>query len=353
MFEEAIALATRVVDRYAGDPFNAWAVSHGLQARGPAFRLLDGRPAVNGLFEDYAEVYDANGPSYLRFPNKKGDVRVEPHTDQLLKIMTDVGVSPHLPVRVGGQDFTVADLWRGAIARSYLVPKTNHASYGSNDDIGWSLQAIAAWAPPGFQWEALDGTPMSLDFFTSYANAVLHVETRCLAESLASGRPLEKKGQGIFGFICGGAHLLQGTAYAIARGYGTAADRVAMQKQVPLWFHRLVGEVRVYDAALDASPQLRLRIAVQLMAFTGHFLESMHKLAAYGIFIPDEGQRRLMRFSAEQAAGCIVALEKIGAYANMEKIRDKDMQLYLDIVGDSAHALFALELALGRSRIIV
>lgn len=346
--EETLALLARVVDRYAGDPENAWAVSHGIQARGPRFKMLDGRNAIQGLFDTYAETWEAAGRLFPRFPLFKGEVKVEPHTDQILKILTDVGTLPTTQVRAQGRRFTVADLWRGTVARSYLDPAASRASYGSNDDIAWSLQAIAAWAPPRFAWTAVDGTSMTLDGFTSYARLVLDTETRFLAESLATGVPFERAGQGVFHYICGGAHLLQGTAYAVARGYGRAEDREAVRAQVPLWFHRLEGELALYDKALDSAPHHRTRLSVQRMAFTGHFLESMHKLAAYGLFQPTPTQARQLVHAAGQITRSIRTLREAGVLDHMPRLKARDMQLYLDVVGDSAHALFSLELALGR-----
>lgn len=347
-FEEALTLLRRVVHNWAGDPGNAWAVSHGLQASGAHFKLLDGRNAVQGLFSDYAEEFGAGGHVFLRFPNMKGAVRVEPHTDQLLKIMSDVGVSPDTIVLVKGRKRRVRDLWYGSIVRSYIVPERNHASYGSTDDMGWSLQAIAAWAPPDFSWQAVDGTEMTLQAFTSYAHAVLITETRFLAEAMSRGQTVEKKGQGIFHYICGGAHLLQGVAFAIARGFGTEADRIAIRKQIPIWFFRYGQEMAHYDRMLQANPQHAIRLAVQRMAFTGHFVESMHKLAAYGIYLPDAGQRELVLNAARQASKAIHTLRELKVLDHMTSLRKQDEQLYLDVVGDSAHALFGLELALGR-----
>ena len=44
-------------------------------------------------------------------------------------------------------------------------------------------------------------------------------------------------------------------------------------------------------------------------------------------------------------------LKKLGAFDNLQVLREGNEQLYLDIVGDSAHAVRGLELALGRATI--
>jgi len=44
-------------------------------------------------------------------------------------------------------------------------------------------------------------------------------------------------------------------------------------------------------------------------------------------------------------------LKKTGAMDNLQALREGNEQLYLDIVGDSAHAVRGMELALGRASI--
>ena len=100
------------------------------------------------------------------------------------------------------------------------------------------------------------------------------------------------------------------------------------------------------QTAPKANPDHKVRMLVQRLKFTGHFLETMHKLAAIGVYEPDEGQQRMLQGTAQQIALVVEALAQERAYEKLPEIRKKDFQLYLDLVGDSAHALHALELAL-------
>ena len=43
--------------------------------------------------------------------------------------------------------------------------------------------------------------------------------------------------------------------------------------------------------------------------------------------------------------------QKQGAFDKLPEIRAKDEQIYLDIIGDSGHAVRGLELALGRGKV--
>ena len=351
-YDEALARLGAVVDAHATDPTNPWAVSHGLLARGADLRLSDGRLAIDGLFADYAELVEIGGARLPAFPEARGATRIEPHTDLLLKAMTEAGVSPDRAVQVGGQPFTVGDLYRSSLATTWLDAARDHASFASPTDVPWTLQALAAWAPPdGLRWVATDGTAMDLRTLTTFAVAVLVKESAFMTDAMRQGTDFQRQGQGIFQYTCGGAHLLQGAAYAVARGFGGDAERAAIEAQVPLMFYRLPRELRIYDQAEAAMPQHRLRLTVQRLKFLGHFLESMSKLAILGFFQPDADQLAAMRGAADQLVSVVFALEKGGAFDKMDELRTQDEQLYLDLVGDSAHALRGLELALGRGAV--
>lgn len=340
-----------VVDARATDPATPWAIGHGMVARGKDLTLSNGQPAVDWLFAQYAEPLEAQGTTLVQFPDKKLELRVEPHADLMLKAMTEVGVDPAHTVTVAGQPHPVADLWRGALLRTHLVPARNHSRYASPDDIAWSLQGMSAWAPPGLSWVALDGTPMNMDDLTDYAAAVLYSETRVLARSLETGQPFQRQGQGIFRYTCGGAHLLQGVSTAVMRGFGTDQARQVVDEQVALQFHRFPIEVAIYHQALTAYPEHAEKLQVQRLKFAGHFVESMSKLAAMGVYSPDAEQLAVLVSASDEIVDATARIEQLGLLSTLDVVRARDEQLYLDIVGDSAHGIRGLELALGRSEL--
>ncbi|MDP2312070.1 MAG: hypothetical protein Q8P41_04135 [Pseudomonadota bacterium] len=341
-----------LVETWAGDPDNPWAIAHGLLARGTSFRLVDEREAVPHLFTAYAEPRPVGAHTLLGFPRSLGDVRVEPHTDLLLKNLGEIGVPPDAtyPTRAG--TVPVADLYRYTLLKTFLVPAKNQSSYEGPNDMPWGLQALAQWAPPGeLQWIAEDGTPMDLDFLASFTVAVLTKESGFLFEAMQRGQGFTRQGQPLFSYSCGGAHLLQGASYAVARGYGTPKDRKAIEAQVPLMFYRLPIELAVYDDALKQNPKHKIRLLVQRMKFLGHFLETMGKMEAMGLYVPDEKQAQALEGAAQNLVLTVEALTKAGTFDNMETLRTKDEQLFLDVIGDACHAVRGLELELGRGTI--
>ena len=337
-----------VVTKHGADPQNPWAIGHGLIAMGPEFMLSNGQPAVDWLFSEYAVELTAEGVTTVQFPRKKGDIRVEPHKQLMLKAMTEAGVRPDRAVTVQGKAHTVADLYRGAVLATWLVPARNHSSFSSPNDMPWAVQALSTWAPPGaFTWTAIDGTPMALDDLATFTTSVLVAESQTLFQAMEAGAQMQKRKQGVFAYTCGGSHLLQGSAYAVARGRSTELAHKAIQGQIPLLYWRLPQELRVYDEATSRAPQHAQVLLVQRLKFLGHWLETAHKLAILGFYAPTEEQKKQMSGAAQQLALTVEALEQQGVYGAMERLRTEEPQLYLDVIGDSAHALHALRIARG------
>ena len=353
-YEVALKLLGDVVERHAGDPENAWAIAHGLLARGKDFRLTDGRLAVPRLFSAWAQPHTFKVLIYPVFPTHLGDSPVEPHSDLLLKNLQEAGVAPDdEQLWSGGTGKTsAADLDRATLLKTFLVPEKNQSSYDSPNDTPWSLQALAWWAPgPELRWVSENGTPMDLDDLTDFGVAVLHKESQFLFRKMQNGEKFDRAGEPLFSYTCGGAHLLQGVSYAVSRGYGSAKAREIVTAQVKLWFWRYPGELALYDDAVKNNRKYVLKLTVQRLKFLGHFLESMSRMGALGLYTPDDAQLELLEGAAQHLVLTVTSLKKLGAFEKLDKLKVEDHQLYLDLVGDSAHAVRGLELALGRGKL--
>jgi hypothetical protein len=338
-----------VVRKGTRDARNPWAIVHGLLAEGADFQLSNGKSAIDHLFARYAQAESTPHGPLISFPRAEGRTRIEPHKDMILKVLAEIGTDPARPVKVMEQPFTVADLYRSSLLRSHLVPATNHSSYDSPNDTPWSIQALSTWAPsPDLAWQALDGTPMKLRDLVHFGTAVLSQETRFMVESMAAEMPFSRVGQGIFNYTCGGAHLLQGVALAAARGHAGPQAVQAIQAQVPLMFYRLPVELEIYDSAMQKMPDHAVRLLVQRLKFAGHFIESMHKMAAMGLYAPSPKDKELLDGAAQQIVLVMEALDRQGVLEDLQRLRTQDEQLYLDLVGDSAHALNGLKIALAQ-----
>ena len=131
----------RVVAEHGTAADNPWAVGHAMLALGPDVTLSNGQPAVDWLFSEYAEYQDVGGVAGVAFPAKRGLVRIEPHTDLLLKAVTEGGVKPERPVKVEGRDVTVADLYKRSLCAAWV--DGDKTAFGSWNDTPWSLQGLS------------------------------------------------------------------------------------------------------------------------------------------------------------------------------------------------------------------
>jgi len=341
------SVLVRIVADHAIDAENPWALTHALVALGPNASLPDGTLVVDHLFTRWADVVSVPGGEGVRFPAKLGAVRIEPHTDLVLKSVTEVGVRPDRLVTVNGEERPLSDLYWGSVDRAWV--DGDEVSFDGWNDTPWALRGLAAWAPPHqAHWNTSDGRSMDLDRFTDAVVARLVDEQQFLVEAAARGRSVPKRGQFIYGYTCGGAHLFQGAAYAVARGHGSQASREALQAQIPILFFRLHDELAQVDAAMRADPSLAPVLLVQRMKFLGHWLESVHSAAAMGLFSPDERQVKDLEFARDQLLVTVSAEAQLHMFERVPELWKIDEQLTLDLIGDSAHALRGLDLATGR-----
>lgn len=338
-------LLADVVQRHALVPGNPWALTHAMLALGGDVVLPDGRPAVDALFGDYGESLPLDDGTGVRFPTTKAETRVEPHADLVLKQITELGLRPERAVLAAGEAHTLGDLYRGSLARAWVDGE--QTGFADWDDVAWSLQGLAAWAPDDLAWVADGGHAMTMDTFTSATVARLRQETAFLREARAAGGTFEKRGQGIFAHTCGGAHLFQGASYAVARGFGADADRAAIAEEfdVLLWRARI--EIAQVDALIATRPEYGVVLAEQRLKFFGHFLESTHKALALGLVEPTEGRAAELAWARTEWLRSVQLIERAGVWGRLDEVRATNEQVYLDYVGDAAHAMRGFDLATG------
>lgn len=340
---EARRVLREVVEQHGRDPLNPWAVAHAMLALGPEVALTNNEPAVDWLFREYAEITpDGKG---LAFPPRRGPIRIEPHTDLLLKAFAEGGVDPAREVMVDGRKFHVEDLLRTSLCATWV--DGSHVWAASWNDTPWTLQALAQWAPPGFSWTATGGHAMSMDGFTSAVVGDLRTQTAFLRDARASGEPVAKQRQGIFAYTCGGAHLIQGPVWAVGRGFGTEQDKAALAEELSLHLWRMDLELKAVDENLPKYPDYADDLLDQRIKFLGHLLETVHKAAALGVFVPTADERARLDLAATELAATVAEVQRRGTLAGLPALRTRKEQLYLDYVGDAAHALRGLDLHTG------
>ena len=107
----------------------------------------------------------------------------------------------------------------------------------------------------------------------------------------------------------------------------------------------------LYARAVEQLPKQKLVITVQQLKFVGHWIETVNKMAAMKLFDPTADQQAAMGEAVKILVQTAKELKMTGAMDNLESLRQGNEQLYLDIVGDAAHAIRGMELALGRAHV--
>ncbi len=340
--EKALSALAAVVDREAADPRNAWALAHGLLARGPSFVATDGRLARDVLVADFLE----EGPS---FPRTRGDVRVEPHEDLILKSLVEAGVALDEPIGAKGPPLrALVEASQGAFTPSHDEGQTS--IFPDGNDAPWSVQAWCQAAASGgaTTWTSAAG-PASLEDAAGSLLSLLERETHPVRAAAARGVPVTKNKQDIFRYTCGGAHLFQGVEACLAAGWPQQEGaRSRFATLAGLYLYRVPSETTMVDQALTQYPQLAILLINQDVKFLGHLLESLGKAQRDGLWTPANGERQLLDQAEARLLQDVVQLQKLGAYepGTMSQLagEPQTFQMYLDLVGDAAHALRGLEI---------
>ncbi len=365
----------KAVHDHGRDPNNPWALTHTMLALGPEVTLPNGVSAVDHLFATYAEPVDvgADGPSGrvgVAFPASRGDIRIEPHTDLVLKAVVEGGLAPDRKVTVAGEEAQVLDLYRTSMHGAWVEPRAIgpgfNTGFDSMNDSPWSLQGLSSWAPAGYGWTAIGGHEMTMDAFTEAALVELETASAALMSAKERGVMPQKDGKGILAYTCGGQHLIQGVAHAVARGFGPTDAKARMCAQRDLLRWRIDHELGTIDPILvqrSDDTALATLLLDQRMKFLGHAMETLGKIDAYGYCDFTEVDRAAWERLGVELARTVLTLDGIGVYRDLEAVRhDKRLdpyrptsggaeQVYLDLLGDSAHAIRGIDMVTGTGTI--
>jgi len=121
----------------------------------------------------------------------------------------------------------------------------------------------------------------------------------------------------------------------------------ALKTHKELIFYRMRGEVRLYLSLFkkyQKNAAYRFLILLQQLKFLGHSVETLVKLHKWGLLTPTREQRGEIRRAVRLLLVTVMLLDRLGFYKGINKLKQSTYQFYLDLVGDSAHALHALHM---------
>ena len=154
--------------------------------------------------------------------------------------------------------------------------------------------------------------------------------------------------------------MIQGVAYSAARGFTGEGDVAALCAQKDLLDWRIDVELAAVDPHIASNGRpVQIVLLVQRMKFLGHTLETVHKIGALGLCELTDANVAASTRVANELVATVDALGKLGVFDDVAALRrDRTLdqirgaeQVYLDVIGDAAHAVRGIDMATGKGTI--
>ncbi|NNB86138.1 hypothetical protein HI292_11315 [Corallococcus exiguus] len=320
---------------HGADPSRPWALAHGMDLDGKAFRARDGRAASDAIVAGFLrrDAPDEGGTARYFFDAFTPDgTPVEPHPALQVKTFLLAGYP---------RSHAFPTAW-GKVTLRELVASLQHdfrPALAASPDGAWALDALSHVLEPGGSFVNGAGETVRMDAVMDTALATLESANAELLRGMKAGLPqVPKNKQGIYAHPCGGLHFFQAVAGwarfpAVRKAWGSRLDA-----QVDVLMYRLGSEAKQYEAALTAAPAYRVPVLVQMVKFHGHFLEALGRYRDETGWKPTPAQARAVAEAKAALEHATLRLEATGAFRDTEALTKTQPQLALDLVGDACHA---------------
>ena len=323
----------------AGDPKNAWLLTHGITGFGKDFKASDGRLATDVIVSDFVETKKVGKKTVFRFPERRDDRPVQPHENLAIKAMLEAGVPMDRSFKLKKGTVTLKRLVEDAIW-SFEKP----AQESEWRDFAWSLSAFLNAPPKDGKLKTAKGTLLLQGLVIDAVNQ-LEDRQAFLHEHMLANTPekVEKRKQGIYGHTCGGLHFVQ----ASIKGALHVKDPrmlARVQHQLEIVLFRWKAERRIYKEYIRSQPKYRWLLLVQELKFYGHVLETLALAAEWGAFKATDDQLRQIKTIVSDLLITVAALEP--AYRSQGRLFKASPQTFYDLIGDGCHAIRGLRRAL-------
>jgi len=342
--DQAEQILDELLKQKCRNPAVPWASVHGALVFGKDFKLSDGRSAIRGAIEDFIEEKDG----HLSFPSGRNGQPIESHPGLFSKVAVGLGLKLKGLKNAG---LTAPRLWRDTIAR-YRPEAPVH-----NQE--WLLEVIFRKAKPALRKQAGERALTTLERDQAYIQALMKkpgaAERFQKKSKLVGGR---RVAAAIHAQYCGGNHLIQATALAVARDLGPEGKRrFEAQMRALIW--RLSAEAGYWNRVImqiskqapkdsegrPRSPDLDICMS-QKLKFLGHSIESYGLAVKLGAMTPTPADQTAVKAAVQALAEHILQMDSLGVFARLGSYRQdrRTAQLETDLIGDSAHALHGLNL---------
>jgi hypothetical protein len=237
----------------------AWQVLHGIVAYGNEFQIRDGDQnvrAVQYLLEggqlegwemEPGDLFPSTGRRGLRAIVQPGSKEGQGHPDQWLGYLAGCGLAADQTIRVGADEFNVADYLAQI---QWDVPRNPAREYS------WTVMALSAYYPTDHTWVASDGKTWSTE-------QLVKIEVENGTDEAA----------------CGGSHRLSGLTMAVNQRLAEGKELSGGWKMADDFIRKHVELAKKYqnpDGSFSSNYFMRPGTAADLatgLSTTGHTLE--------------------------------------------------------------------------------
>lgn len=328
--------------KHGRDPKNPWLLSHSLLAFGKNLKLADGTSAVDHIVQNYLKFRKVGGKDAPYFPPGTQRNRIEPHPYMHLKTFLSIGVSLDRSFKVGKRTVTIRQMLDAAIRT--FPSRAQGKAFGP---LAWRMYLMYGRLPKeGWHWKRYDG--QHVDFFRTLFRSFKYANTQSNFLRILQRRGVEiipKQKQHIYKEACGGFHLLQSALRWMGHPQLRRHTQSALKEHINIIFYRMDGEVKLYLSMFkkyQKNPAYRFIVLLQQLKFLGHALETLTHLHEWGLFTPTPKQRKIIHSKLRLLLITVVLIKRLGFFKGINILKQKAYQFYLDLLGDSAHALHAL-----------
>lgn len=342
-------LIRRVLWRFGRDPNNPWLLTHSLLAFGKDLKLANGQYAIDRIVSGFLKFKKVGKHDVPYFPVGTNRDRIEPHPSMHVKTFIELGVPLSRVFTVGKRKVTLAQMLKGVHQLFPYYPRDREIGHQA-----WRFFLLYGHRPnnnKAWVWDNAKGEKVV--FLRQVFRLIKYTDKQTSFLRILKNRgvkvipKLRLRRQHIYGESCGGFHLLQ----AALRWCGHPNFRKRLQPfldaQIELMFYRLDGEVKLYTQLFKKYQKhaaYRFLILLQQLKFLGHFLETVTDLHEWGLLKPTLEQRKAIRGAVQLAVVSVMLLYRLGWYGRIPLLQKRSYQMYLDLMGDSAHTLHALRL---------
>lgn len=237
----------------------AWQVLHGIVAYENEFQIRHGDTnvyavpylleggALKGWVMEPGDLLPSTGRRGLRAVVQPGSKEGQGHYDQWLGYLSQCALEPDRVIRVGDEEFTVADY----VAQiEWDVPRNPTREYS------WTLMALTSYRPTDYTWVASDGKTWSIE-------QLVQIEVE----------------NGLEGAACGGSHRLTGLTMALNHRLAEGRPLTGGWKMADDFIRNAVELARKYqnaDGSFSSNYFMRPGTSPDLatsLSTTGHTLE--------------------------------------------------------------------------------